>query len=326
MRIAGTQRQSRSEGPPGATLPEFVFFQQAPQLKALHLVSESARPKLRILCLHGYLQNGKVGETAIRASCLLARPGLTCSRPHTRRNQRPSIDRSRLTFRACFGSITGSVTARLHSSSLPAVAARQCLCPRWLSSFPKVFSRRTRQLSRKLKGVAELVYVDAPHLLAPEELPPPLPVRATVAGQSPKEHPVEDSNPEMEICEALEGLACPVPSPASSPPPRPEREEARAWWRCDAEERRRAKAMPGMAGRCKWKVDAVWFGRVGVGVARTRMQGLIWLGFDASHYKVHMSHASSSSSRLCMMSLHLRPDTLDLGAHALHSTTQLDAR
>lgn len=35
---------------------------QDTQLAALHLVSERARPKLRILCLHGYLQNSQVGS------------------------------------------------------------------------------------------------------------------------------------------------------------------------------------------------------------------------------------------------------------------------
>lgn len=33
-----------------------------------------------------------------------------------------------------------------------------------------------------------------------------------------------------------------------------DREGARTWWRCDAEERRIAKAVKGMSGRCEWKV------------------------------------------------------------------------
>lgn len=37
-----------------------VVSGQEGQLKALHLVDEKARPKLRILCLHGYLQNSEV--------------------------------------------------------------------------------------------------------------------------------------------------------------------------------------------------------------------------------------------------------------------------
>lgn len=42
-----------------------------------------------------------------------------------------------------------------------------------------------------------------------------------------------------------------------------DREGARTWWRCDAEERRIAKAAPGMSGRCEWKVGP-WQGREGV--------------------------------------------------------------
>lgn len=43
-----------------------------------------------------------------------------------------------------------------------------------------------------------------------------------------------------------------------------DREGARTWWRCDAEERRIAKAVKGMSGRCEWKVSvAVEFGRSG---------------------------------------------------------------
>ena len=39
----------------------FVSFQSA-QLEELLLVNERARPKLRILCLHGYLQNSQVSK------------------------------------------------------------------------------------------------------------------------------------------------------------------------------------------------------------------------------------------------------------------------
>lgn len=41
---------------------------------------------------------------------------------------------------------------------------------------------------------------------------------------------------------------------------RKERDGARAWWKCDPEERRRAKAVPGMNGRCEWKVSVGVFG------------------------------------------------------------------
>ena len=44
----------------------FVCFcaLQDSQLAELHLVSERARPKVRILCLHGYLQNSQVSWLA----------------------------------------------------------------------------------------------------------------------------------------------------------------------------------------------------------------------------------------------------------------------
>lgn len=38
---------------------------QDAQLAALHLVSERARPKLRVLCLHGYLQNSQVSRPVV---------------------------------------------------------------------------------------------------------------------------------------------------------------------------------------------------------------------------------------------------------------------
>eukprot|EP00903_Cladosiphon_okamuranus_P015467 g14281.t2 len=205
-----------SSAPQNLTVPVAraldVGHLQDAQLTALHLVSERARPKLRILCLHGYLQNSRI------------------------------------------------------------------------------FSQRTRQLSKKLKNTAELVYVDAPHLLREDELPPPLP--------SLPSSPLEEAATKAAAAAAAavaklvntgEGGALgvvgdgddgsPLPTLPASPTLRrktlaqstaksaggeragreragivsPDRAGARTWWRCDAEERKRAKAVRGMAGRCEWK-------------------------------------------------------------------------
>lgn len=177
----------------------------------------------------------------------------------------------------------------------------------------QIFSQRTRQLSKKLKNTAELVYVDAPHLLTKDELPPPLPslssspleAAATKAAAAAAAAAAKVVNTGEGGALGLavgagaaaeeEGLASPqlLGSPLPTPPPSPavsscgrktpaneEEEEggvvvkgasragsgsgsgsppqdragARTWWRCDAEERKRAKAVPGMAGRCEWKV------------------------------------------------------------------------
>eukprot|EP00752_Nemacystus_decipiens_P004365 g3989.t1 len=189
---------------------------QDAQLAALHLVSDRARPKLRILCLHGYLQNSQT------------------------------------------------------------------------------FSQRTRQLSKKLKNTAELVYVDAPHLLSKDELPPPLPsLSSSPLEEAATRAAAAAAAAAAKVVNTGEGGALgfavgedgPTPSPNGSPLPTPpasptfgqktppadpttsgavggkrasavppqDRAGARTWWRCDAEERKRAKAVPGMAGRCEWK-------------------------------------------------------------------------
>ncbi|CAM9271014.1 unnamed protein product [Ectocarpus sp. 12 AP-2014] len=187
---------------------------QETQLAALHLVSERARPKLRILCLHGYLQNSQI------------------------------------------------------------------------------FSQRTRQLCKKLKNTAELVYVDAPHLLSPEELPPPLPPNPSSPLQAAaSKFTAAAAAAAAKVVNTGEGGALgvgkeqltPASSPTFSPPASPacgsktesdsgggggsegnagtpgqqqqhlDRVGARTWWRCDPAERKRAKAVPGMAGRCEWK-------------------------------------------------------------------------
>ncbi|CAM9165625.1 unnamed protein product [Ectocarpus fasciculatus] len=187
---------------------------QDTQLAALHLVSERARPKLRILCLHGYLQNSQI------------------------------------------------------------------------------FSQRTRQLCKKLRNTAELVYVDAPHLLSAEELPPPLPPNpSSPLDAAASKFTAAAAEAAAKVVNTGEGGALglgkeqltPASSPTFSPPAspacgsktesesgggggsegntgahgqqqqHPDRVGARTWWRCDPEERKRAKAVPGMAGRCEWK-------------------------------------------------------------------------
>lgn len=130
------------------------------------------------------------------------------------------------------------------------------------------------------------MYVDAPHLLSKEELPPPLPSLSS----SPLEEAATKAAAAAAVAVAKvvntgEGGALgvvrvgeggsPLPTPPASPTlgrktlaqsaakgavgeragvvPQ-DRAGARTWWRCDAEERKRAKAVPGMAGRCEWKV------------------------------------------------------------------------
>lgn len=188
----------------------------------------------------------------------------------------------------------------------------------------QIFRKRTRQLSRKLRQTAELVYVDAPHLLAPEELPPPItsPLHSPLAraaevaaaaaavaaakvittgeGGAPRtgirgidegdasgneddswtsDVPKSDGEEERAALSAMgsgggagvmghgvanrrgdrKPLSCNENDGTLSDAPAAtvcnERVGARAWWRCDAEERREAKAMPGLSGRCEWKVQ-----------------------------------------------------------------------
>lgn len=106
------------------------------------------------------------------------------------------------------------------------------------------------------------MYVDAPHLLSPEELPPPLttlssPLEAVAAAAE-----AAAATAAAKVVTTGEGGA-PGTGGKCSPPPcaapagakgKQDRAGARTWWRCDPEERRRAKAVPGMSGRCEYKV------------------------------------------------------------------------
>ncbi|CAM9359493.1 unnamed protein product [Discosporangium mesarthrocarpum] len=176
------------------------------QLEALHMVSERARPKLRILCLHGSYQDSKT------------------------------------------------------------------------------LARRMRQLSKRLRATAEVIYVDAPHLSGPPPPPPPgtMPVASMEdvavtadltegeqvgVGQSGSESQggsqltliptlLQDSEGSTAMDNRVQDatpsdLAIPSPPPALSSSPQPP-VNGLAWWRCDPEEKRVAKAVPGLAGRCRW--------------------------------------------------------------------------
>lgn len=123
------------------------------------------------------------------------------------------------------------------------------------------------------------MYVDAPHLLGVEELPPPLPsastsprraasiaaeaLAATAAarvmisgeggapgGTGADATGMEDRD--RENPSSLQGIQPQRQSKKDAS--QQDRSGARTWWRCDAEERKRAKAVKGMRGRCDFKV------------------------------------------------------------------------
>lgn len=133
-----------------------------------------------------------------------------------------------------------------------------------------MFDQRTRQLCKKLRDTAELVYVDAPHLLGPDELPPPLPPGSLTAREEAAAKAAAASTAALEQVVNLEEGGAPgrrkVSCPASPTPSEKkgrkemrDREGARTWWRCDPEERKRAKAVKGTSGRCEWKVICFFF-------------------------------------------------------------------
>lgn len=111
--------------------------------------------------------------------------------------------------------------------------------------------------------------MDAPHLLTSEELfPPPAmssprEVVATSAAAAAAKAAAkvaasgEGGAPAEKVKDCLP--SCSPISPSSRGDDtqqrrQHDREGARTWWRCDPEERERAKAVKGMTGRCEWKV------------------------------------------------------------------------